>query len=62
MAILLKTILRKNPFDRDAAPKYYPVQKTIKMIDETENLPDNGLQLYAFGRIQCAPTSGMPSF
>lgn len=35
MAILLKTMMRKDPLDKDAAPKYYPVQKTIKMIDET---------------------------
>lgn len=35
MAILLKTMMRKNPLDKDAAPKYYPVQKTIKLIDET---------------------------
>lgn len=35
MAILLKTVARKNPLDKDAAPKYYPVQSTIKQVDET---------------------------
>ena len=35
MAILLKTVARKNPLDKDAAPKYYPVQKTVKMVEET---------------------------
>lgn len=35
MAILLKTVMRNNPLDKDAAPKFYPVQKTIQMIDET---------------------------
>lgn len=35
MAILLKTVMRKNPMDQDAPPKYYPVQKTVHMVDET---------------------------
>lgn len=35
MAILLKTVMRKNPMDKDAAPKYYPIQKTVRMVDET---------------------------
>lgn len=35
MAILLKTVMRKNPLDKDAAPKFYPVQKTVHMVDET---------------------------
>lgn len=36
MAILLKTVMRKNLLDKDAAPKYYPIQKTVHMVDETE--------------------------
>ena len=36
MAILLKTVMRKNLLDKDAPPKYYPIQKTVHMVDETE--------------------------
>lgn len=35
MAILLKTVARKNPQDKNAPVKYYPIQKTIRMVDET---------------------------
>ena len=35
MAILLKTVSRRNPLMPEAPLKYYPVQKTIKMIDES---------------------------
>ena len=35
MAILLKTVARKNPNDKEAAPKFYPVQSTIKQVDES---------------------------
>ena len=35
MAILLKTIGRKSPIDKGAPVKYYPVQTTIRQVDET---------------------------
>lgn len=34
MPILLKTVGRRNPSLPDAPLKFYPVQKTVKMIDE----------------------------
>ena len=35
MAILLKKVARKNPQEPEASPLYYPVQNTIKQVDET---------------------------
>ena len=35
MAILLNTVTRKNPQDKGATPKYYPVQNTVKQVDES---------------------------
>lgn len=36
MSILIKPVQRKNPQKQDEAPKWYPVQSTIKLVDETE--------------------------
>ena len=36
MSIFLKSVKRPNPLDEDAAPKWYPIQYTTKMVDESE--------------------------
>lgn len=35
MAILLTKVERKNPQDKDLPSKFYPVQSTIRQVDET---------------------------
>lgn len=36
MSIFLKPVQRRNPADEDAPMKWYPVQSTTKLVDETE--------------------------
>lgn len=36
MSIFLKPVQRRNPADKDAPMKWYPVQYTTKLVDETE--------------------------
>lgn len=36
MSIFLKPVQRRNPADEDAPMKWYPVQYTTKLVDETE--------------------------
>lgn len=36
MSIFLKPVQRHNPADKDAPMKWYPVQYTTKLVDETE--------------------------
>lgn len=36
MSIFLKPVQRRNPLDEDAPAKWYPVQYTTKLVDETE--------------------------
>ncbi|MEY8686860.1 DNA-binding protein [Bacteroides sp. AN502(2024)] len=36
MSILIKPVQRKNPQKQDEAPKWYPVQSTVKLVDENE--------------------------
>lgn len=36
MAILIRAVQRRNPGDKNAAPKWYPVQNTIEQMNETE--------------------------
>ena len=36
MSIFLKPVQRRNPVDEDAPMKWYPVQYTTKLVDETE--------------------------
>lgn len=36
MSILIKPVQRKNPQKQDEAPQWYPVQSTVKLVDETE--------------------------
>lgn len=36
MSILVKPVQRKNPQKQDDPAKWYPVQSTIKLLDETE--------------------------
>lgn len=36
MSILIKPVQRKNPQKQDEPAKWYPVQYTIKLLDETE--------------------------
>lgn len=36
MSIFLKPVQRHNPMDEDAPNKWYPVQYTTKLVDETE--------------------------
>lgn len=36
MSIFLKPVQRRNPLKSEEAMKWYPVQNTVKMVDETE--------------------------
>lgn len=36
MSIFLKPVQRYNPMDKDAPPKWYPVQYTTKLVNENE--------------------------
>ncbi len=36
MSIFLKPVQRRNPLKPDEAMKWYPVQNTVKMVDESE--------------------------
>lgn len=36
MSIFLKPVQRRNPIDKQAPMKWYPVQYTTKLVDETE--------------------------
>lgn len=36
MSIFLKPVQRRNPSDKNAPMKWYPVQYTTKLVDETE--------------------------
>lgn len=36
MSIFLKPVQRRNPLKPEEAMKWYPVQNTVKMVDETE--------------------------
>ena len=36
MSIFLKPVQRRNPADEDAPMKWYPVQYTTRLVDETE--------------------------
>lgn len=36
MSIFLKPVQRRNPSDKDAPMRWYPVQYTTKLVDETE--------------------------